>query len=49
MVAPVFREEDAMHQQQQETNRVCSKRTMRLFIAFAAAGIALICVFYYQY
>lgn len=35
--------------QQQETNRVCSRRTLRLFIAFAAAGIALICVFYYQY
>jgi len=48
MVAPTYCEEDPVHQQQQ-SNRVCSKRTLRLFIAFAAAGIALICVFYYQY
>jgi hypothetical protein len=33
---------------QRETKRICSRRTLRLFIAFAAAGIALITVFYYQ-
>lgn len=49
MVAPTYCEEVPVHHQQQESSRVCSKRTLRLFIAFAAAGIALICVFYYQY
>lgn len=38
-----------MQLEQQEKKRICSRRTLRLFIAFAAAGIALICVFYYDY
>jgi hypothetical protein len=42
-------EDPPMQLARQEKQRICSRTTMRLFIAFAAAGIALICVFYYDY